>query len=116
LGRLLKILGKNNAVKTYRITDSLGAQIMEAMDLKEYIPKKLPKGYIKNLIKTGLGAMVFIRPLMRARRKPDAYLQHYIEENAKLRLDLKAEYERDTSFEDFCITSFLKVGTHMNGT
>jgi pyruvate,water dikinase len=116
LGRLLKILGKNNAVKTYRITDSLGAQIMEAMDLKEYIPKKLPKGYIKNLIKTGLGAIMFIRPLMRARSKPDDYLQHYIEENAKLRVDLKAEYERDTSFEDFCITSFLRVGTHMNGT
>jgi pyruvate,water dikinase len=116
LGRMLKILGKNNAIKTYRITDSLGAQIMEAMDLKEYIPKKLPKGFMKNLIKTGLGAMVFIRPLMRARGKPDAYLQHYIEENAKLKGDLKAEYERDTSFEDFGITSYLKVGTHMNGT
>ncbi len=116
LGRLLKILGKNNALKTYRITDSLGAQIMEAMDLKEYIPKKLPKGFMKNFIKTGLGAMIFIRPLMRARSKPDEYLQHYIEENAKLRVDLKAEYERDTSFEDFCITSFLRVGSHMNGT
>ncbi|MBW1803360.1 MAG: PEP/pyruvate-binding domain-containing protein, partial [Deltaproteobacteria bacterium] len=116
MGRLLKILGKNYAVKTYRITDSLGAQIMEAMDLKEYIPKKLPKGFMKNLIKTGLGAIMFIRPLMKARSKPDAYLQHYIAENAKLRVDLKAEYERDTSFEKFCITSFLKVGSHMNGT
>jgi len=116
LGRMLKILGKNNAVKTFRITDSLGAQIMEAMDLKEYIPKKLPKGYMKSFIKTGLGAMVFIRPLMRANSKPDEYLQHYIEENEKLRIDLKAEIEQDTSFEDFCITSFLKVGSHMNAT
>jgi len=114
-GRMLKILGKNNALKTYRITDSLGAQILEGMDLKEYIPKKLPKGFLKNLIKTGLGAIVFIRPLMRARNKPDEYLKYYIEENAKLRLDLKVEYERDSSFEDFGITSFLKVGTHMNG-
>jgi len=115
LGRMLKIMGKNNAVKTYRITDSLGAQIMEAMDLKEYTPKKLPKGFMKNLIKTGFGAMIFIRPLMNARSKPDAYLQHYIDENAKLRQDLKTEYERDISIEDFAITSLLKVGSHMNG-
>jgi pyruvate,water dikinase len=115
LGRMLKIMGKKNAIKTYRITDSLGSQIMEAMDLKEYIPKKFPKGFMKSFIKTGLGAMIFIRPLMRARSKPDVYLQHYIEENAKLGQDLKTEYERDTSFEDFAITSYLKVGAHMNG-
>ena len=70
---------------------------------------------MKNFIKTGLGAVIFIRPLLKARGKPDAYLQHYIDENAKLRADLKAEYERDISFEDFAITSFLKVGSHMNG-
>ena len=115
LGRMLKIMGKNNVVKTYRITDSLGAQIMEALDLKEYIPKKLPKGFMKNLIKTGYGAMIFIRPLMKARSKPDAYLQHYIDENAKLRQDLKTGYERDISVEDLAITSFLNVGSHMNG-
>ncbi len=115
LGRMLKIMGKKNAIKTYRITDSLGSQILEAMDLKEYIPKKFPKGFLKSLIKTGLGAMIYIRPLMRARSKPDVYLQHYIEENVKLGQDLKTEYERDISFEDFTITSFLKVGSHMNG-
>jgi len=116
LGRMLKIMGKNNAIKTYRITDSLGSQILEAMDLKEYIPKKFPKGFIKNFIKTGLGAMIFIRPLMRAIIKPDEYLQHYIEENAKLRLDLKAEYERDTSYENFGFNIFIRCGSHMNGT
>jgi len=115
-GRMLKIVGKNNALKTYRMTDALGTQILEAMDLKEYIPKKLPKGFMKNFIKTALSAMIYIRPMMRASSKPEDYLQHYIEENAKLRLDLKAEYERDTSFEDFCITSFTRVGSHMNGT
>jgi len=116
LGRMLKIMGKKNAIKTYRVTDSLGAQIMEGMDLKEYIPRKLPKGFLKNLVKTGLGAMVFIRPLIRARSKPDEYLKYYIEENTKLRTDLKSEYERNTSFEDFGISSFLKDGEHMNGT
>jgi len=114
LGRMVKILGKSNAVKTYRITDSLGAQIMAAMDLKEYISKKFPKGFLKNFIKTALGAMIFIRPLLRARSKPDVYLQHYIEENAKLGQDLRTEYDRDISFEDFAVTSFLRVGTHMN--
>jgi len=114
-GRMLKILGKNNAVKTYRLTDSLGSQILDSMELKEYIPKKLPKGFVKNLIKTGLGAMVFIRPLMRAKSKPDEYLQHYVDENERLRLAIKTEYERDASFEDFCLTSFLLVGEHMNG-
>ena len=114
-GRMLKILGKNNAVKTYRLTDSRGSQILDSMELKEYIPKKLPKGFVKNLVKTGLGAMVFIRPLMRARNKPDEYLKYYIEENERLRLAIKTEYERDASFEDFCLTSFLLVGAHMNG-
>lgn len=113
-GRMLKIMGKNNAVKAYRLTDSRGSQILDSMELKEYIPKKLPKGFVKNLIKTGLGAMVFIRPLMRANSKPDEYLQHYIDENERLRLAIKTEYERDASFEDFCLTSFLLVGEHMN--
>jgi pyruvate,water dikinase len=115
-GRMLKIVGKNNALKTYRITDALGTQILEAMDLKEYIPKKFPKGFMKNFIKTGLGAVMYIKPLMKARRKPDEYLQHYLDENARLRAELKAEYERDTSFEDFCITCFTRVGSHMNRT
>jgi pyruvate,water dikinase len=116
LGRMLKTTGRKNAIKTYRITDSLGAQIMEAMDTKEYIPRKFPKGYLKNIIKTGLGAMIFIRPLMRANRKPEEYLQYYIKENEKLRLDLKAEYERNTSYENFAFTIFARVGSHMNGT
>ncbi|MCP4419776.1 MAG: hypothetical protein GY805_24455 [Chloroflexi bacterium] len=116
LGRVLKTIGKKNAIKTYRITDSLGGQILESMDLKEYIPKKFPKGYLKNIIKTGLGAMVFIRPLIRANSKPDKYLQHYIKENEKLRLDLKAEHERDILFEDFAVSLFARVGSHMNGT
>ena len=115
LGRMLKIMGKNATVKTYRVTDSLGAQIMEGMDLKQYTPKRFPKGFIKNLIKTGLGAMIFIRPLLRANKNPDEYLQHYVKENEKLRADLSKEYEQFTSFEDFAATSFLRVGTHMNG-
>jgi phosphoenolpyruvate synthase/pyruvate phosphate dikinase len=115
-GRMLKIAGKNNMLKTIRPIDSLGSQILEAMDMKEYIPKKLPKGFIRNLIKTGLGAMIYIRPLMRASSKPDEYLQHYIKENAKLRLDLKAEYERDTSYENFAFSIFTRVGSHLNGT
>ncbi|MGV7229631.1 MAG: PEP/pyruvate-binding domain-containing protein [Nitrospirales bacterium] len=114
-GRMLKIMGKKNAIKTYRMTDSLGSQILEAMNLKEYIPKKLPKGFMKSFIRTGVGAMIFVRPLMKARSKPDEYLQHYVEENRKLRVDLKTEHERHTSLEDFAITSYLKVGTHMNG-
>ena len=116
LGRMLKIMGKNNTIKTYSITDALGSQILEAMDINEYIPKKFPKGLIKNFIKTGLGAMIYIRPIMRASSKPDAYLQYYIEENAKLRLALEAEYERDTSYENFSYNLFIKLGLHLNGT
>jgi pyruvate,water dikinase len=114
LGRMVKILGKANAIKTYQITDSLGGQILAEMDLKEYIPKRLPKGFIRNFIKTALGAMIFVRPLIKANRKPDEYLQHYIEENAKLWENLKAGYDENTPFENFGITSFLKVGSHMN--
>jgi len=113
-GRMLKILGKSNAVKTYRLTDSRGSQILDSMDLKEYIPKKLPKGFMKNMMKTGWGATIFIKPLMRANRNPDEYLQHYVDENERLRLAIKTEYEKDTSFEDFCLTGFLLVGEHMN--
>ncbi|HSG43910.1 MAG TPA: PEP/pyruvate-binding domain-containing protein, partial [Anaerolineales bacterium] len=114
-GRLLKMLGKNNAVKTYQVTDSRGAQILESMGLKEYIPKKLPKGFVKGMIKTGLGAMMYISPLMRANRDPDTFLQHYLDGNDKLRGDLREEFDREASFADFCETSFLKVGAHMNG-
>ncbi|MHA1673694.1 MAG: PEP/pyruvate-binding domain-containing protein [Promethearchaeota archaeon] len=114
-GRMLKIMGKNYALNTYRIIDALGTQILGTMNLKEYIPKKFPKGFLKNFMITGVGALQYIKPMMRASRKPDEYLQHYIEENAKLKKDLKAAYERDSSFEDFCITSFSTVGSHMNG-
>ncbi|NIM93782.1 MAG: hypothetical protein GTO18_08740, partial [Anaerolineales bacterium] len=116
VGRMAKVIGKKNVVKTYRLADDLGSRIIEAMDLKEYIPKKLPKGLLKNFIKTGLGAVKYIKPLMKARGKPDEYLQHYQDENARLRAELKAEYERDTSFEDFASISLGKVNVHMNQT
>jgi hypothetical protein len=36
------------------------------MGLKEYIPRKLPKGFVRNLVRTGLGAAKYIGPLMKA--------------------------------------------------
>jgi pyruvate,water dikinase len=116
VGRMAKVIGKKNVVKTYRLADDLGSRIIEAMDLKEYLPKKLPKGFIKNVIKMGLGAGKFIKPLMKASGKPDEYLQHYQDENARLGAELKAEYERDTSFGDFASISLGKVNVHMNKT
>jgi pyruvate,water dikinase len=116
LGRMLKVMGKNNALKTYRLVDDLGTRILEAMDLKEYIPKKFPKGFIKNFIITGLGAVMYIKPLMKARGKPDEFLQHYLDENARLGAELKEAYERDISFEDFYTLSSKTTGFHMNRT
>jgi pyruvate,water dikinase len=116
VGRMAKAIGKSNVVKTYWLVDDLGCRIMEAMDLKEYLPRRLPKGYLKNIIMMGLGAVRYVRPLMRARRKPDEYLEHYQDENARIGAELKAEYERDTSFAD-CVAACLgKVNSHMNQT
>ena len=116
VGRMAKAIGKSNVVKTYRLVDDLGCRIMEAMDLKEYLPRRLPKGYLKNIIMMGLGAVRYVRPLMRARRKPDEYLEHYQDENARIGAELKAEYERDTLFAD-CVAACLgKVNSHMNQT
>jgi phosphohistidine swiveling domain-containing protein len=114
LGRMLKILGKNNTIKTYRLVDDLGTRILDGMDLKEYIPKKLPKGFMKNFMITALGAVMFVKPLMKARAKPDEYLQHYIDENARLGVELKAEYEKDNSFEELSSIITRKAGFHMN--
>ena len=116
LSRMLKILGKSNALKGYRLVDDLGTWILEAMELKEYVPRKLPKGFMKNLLKTGLGAAGYLGPLMKARGKPDEFLQHYVDGNARLRADLQAEYDRDISFMDFGTIAFRKTGVHMNGT
>jgi pyruvate,water dikinase len=115
-GRLLKILGKKNALKTFGLTDALGAQVLKSMDLQPYVPKKLPKGFMKNFIKTVLGAMIFVRPLMSARRDPDRFLQYYIAENAGLKADLKGKYESEISFAALSVASYLRVGDHMNRT
>ncbi|NIS81014.1 MAG: hypothetical protein GTO14_12585 [Anaerolineales bacterium] len=116
VGRMAKVIGKKNLVKTLRLADVLGCQIIEAMDLKEYLQKKLPKGFLKNVIKMGFGAGKFIKPIMKASGKPDKYLQHYQDENARLGAELKAEYERDTSFGDFASISLGQVNVHMNQT
>jgi len=116
VGRMAKVIGKKNVVKTLRIADDLGCRIIEAMDLKEYLPKKLPKGFLKNFIKTGLGAVRYVRPIMKASRKPDEYLHYYQDENARLGAELKAEYERESSFGHFASTSLGKVNIHMNQT
>jgi phosphohistidine swiveling domain-containing protein len=116
VGRMAKVIGKKNVVKTLRIADDLGCRIIEAMDLKAYLPKKLPKGFLKNFIKTGLGAVKYIKPLMKARGKPDEYLHYYQDENARLGAELKAEYERESSFGHFASTSLGKVNIHMNQT
>ncbi|MBW1790224.1 MAG: hypothetical protein JRK53_27040, partial [Deltaproteobacteria bacterium] len=115
-GRMVKLMGKNNALKTYRLVDSLGTQILDALDMKEYIPKKFPKGFMKNFIITGLGAVMYVKPLMKARGKPDEFLQHYRDENARLRVELKADYDRETNFEEFNMIISKKTGLHMNAT
>jgi pyruvate,water dikinase len=116
VGRMAKAIGKKNVVKTYRLADDLGCRIIEAMDLKGYLPKKLPKGFLHNIIKMALGAVKYIKPVLRASGKPDEYLQHYQDENARLGAELRAQYERGTSFGDFASTSLGKVNIHMNQT
>jgi pyruvate,water dikinase len=116
VGRMAKAIGKGNLVKTLRIADDLGCRIIVGMDLKEYLQKKLPKGFMMNVIKMGVGAGKYLKPLMKARGKPDEYLQHYQDENARIGEELHAEYERDTSFGDFASISLGKVNVHMNET
>jgi rifampicin phosphotransferase len=116
LGRMIKLLGKKGALRTYKLIDDLGTRILEAMDLKEYIPRKLPKGSVRNLVRTGLGAAKYIGPLMKAKRHPDEFLQQYLSENARLRADLRAEFHRKTSFVEFRAICSSRGELHMYKT
>jgi pyruvate,water dikinase len=114
IGRMVKMMGKKNVINTYRIIDQIGTDILYTMDLKEYIPKKLPKGLMVNFIKTALGGIKIVMPMMRASRKPDDYLRIYLEENERLKSSLKAEYERDTPIGDFYVIALKEVATYLN--
>ena len=61
-----------------------GWRIMNELDLKQYTPRKRPKGLFKTYIKMALAFFKKPSRILRAIRKPARYLEFYLEENKKL--------------------------------
>jgi len=116
VGNFAKIMGKKNVIKTLGLVDALGVKIIDQMDLKEYKPRKMPKGLLKDIIKVSMSA-TSIKGVFRSTKasgKPDEYLKFFLEETAKLEKDLKNIYENhpidsDLDFKDLCKNIFINT-------
>jgi pyruvate,water dikinase len=114
IGRMAKLMGKKNVVKTYRLVDDYGTRILDSMDLKAYIPQKLPRGLRINFIKTALfGVRIFLNSL-KVNRKPDDYLQFYLEEQEQVENRLKADFAAVSTFDECYKLAMVEVGHFMD--
>lgn len=114
IGRMIKLMGKKIVINTFRIVDDYGTRILDSMNLKEYIPKKLPRGLMISFIKTALVATRILLPSLKANRKPDDYLQVYLEEQERVSLRLKAGLEAASTFDECYQLVMVEVGKFMN--
>jgi pyruvate,water dikinase len=113
VGRMCKLMGKGNTIRTFRLVDDYGTRILDSMDLKEYIPKRLPKGLVAGFIKTALvGVRMFLKSL-RVNRDPDGYLQVYLEAQEQAGLRLKSGFEAGRTFEECYRLAMVEVGRFM---
>lgn len=113
IGRMSKLMGKKNVINTYRLVDDYGTKILESLDLKAYIPKRLPKGLLFKFIKTTLFVVKMIPRMLKASRKPDDYLQVYLEEQTQVQLRMKAGFETARTFDACYQLIMVEVGKFM---
>ncbi|MHA2294368.1 MAG: PEP/pyruvate-binding domain-containing protein [Candidatus Hodarchaeales archaeon] len=106
MGSMAQLTGTKNIIKTIRMVDALGADILENLDLKPYKKGLLPPvGLLWSLLKMGIkGLPVYLKMYLRIRKasnKPADYLEFFLAENKKFERDLEAEYAKNGSFETF---------------
>ncbi|MHA2294376.1 MAG: PEP/pyruvate-binding domain-containing protein [Candidatus Hodarchaeales archaeon] len=106
VGKMAQLTGKKNYIKGIRMVDSLGADILENLDLKPYKKGLLPAvGLLWGLLKMGIkGLPSYLKMYLRTRKasnKPGEYLEFFLEENKGYKRDLEAEYAKNGSFETF---------------
>ena len=97
---VFKLPGKKTIINSINLVENRGWRILNDLDLKQYTPKKRPKGLFKSYIK--MAFVMFKKPfrILSAIRKPARYLEFFLEENKKLEVELKQFYQEKCSFED----------------
>jgi pyruvate,water dikinase len=103
VGIAARLAGKKNYIKTVRIVDALGAEILEGLDLKPY-KRWPPIMLLWSVAKVARGLPTFLRMYLRTRKatnKPKEYLEFFLAENELFERNLKAEYEEKELFETF---------------
>jgi hypothetical protein len=113
VGRMSKLMGKKNVINTLRIVDDYGGRILDSLDLKEYIPKKLPKGLMISFIKTSLFIVKMLPAIMQARRNPAAYLQIYLAEQERVQVRMKRGFATARTFDEGYQLAMVEVGKFM---
>lgn len=77
LSSSIRLQGKQKIANTYRASDIATAELIEALDLRAYIPDKLPdamKGVVWGAIKNNIGTVNYV---LRALKNPVAYQGWY---------------------------------------
>lgn len=86
----MKLQGKGRVAAEFRAMDSLTAEIIENIDENEYMPKTLPpalKGLLFRAIRNNLGT---VWRTIRALFSPTAARQKYLDDESRLRSELRA--------------------------
>lgn len=110
LSNSIKLTGKKLIAKSIESVDALGAQIIDGMDLKPYVPKRLPKGIVRFMMKTAIGGIRSALINRKAYKHCEEYLPCFSSENQKLSESMVEEFERTKPLDQLCATLFGKLG------
>ena len=100
LSSVFKLPGKKTVINSINLVENRGWRILNELDLKQYTPSKRPKGLFKLYIKMAFAMFKKPSRIFRALRKPEKYLEFFLEENKKFEVELKQFYQEKCSFED----------------
>jgi len=110
----MKMSGKKAVIKGVENVDAYGSSILEQMDLKPYISKKMPKGVMKSIMKATSFGIKMLSASKRAYNNPAEYLEHLLAENIILEKSLYKEFAGNQSFIDFSTKAMKMLNKWLN--
>jgi len=114
LSNTLKMQGKKRVAWIWGSQDALSAEIIENLDEKEYIPKKLPRrlrGLAFGIVVNGFDAGW---KTLKAVVSPGKYHAYFREETKKLVQNLEEERERELPIGEFALNTTRRFVRYVN--
>ena len=105
LSNTLKMAGKKRLLATYRTVDTISCDIIEALDLNEYVPNKLPRALKMIPLKTLVRARATVWNTLKAIWCPEKHHERFLKDSEAFERELAARKDEQATLRGFATRS-----------